>query len=367
MAKANFNSAQKATFDLFGGNPTGETQPDSASDEFRVGRPEKIQQIGIFEIVPDASQPRRALPSAIRAEWNGDPVNLPGLFGDWLAWVGEAFRNLIMAILDGQEIERPEEIEEPEIAALVEIATLAGSIKRDGLMNAITVAKIPGGGYQIESGERRWLAYHLLHHTQGKPFATIPARTVERVDRWRQAAENNTRSDLNAIGKARQFAVLLMDLIGWEQFRPFDEFEHEQGFYSQVADGEAYRIPRGAGERLVAALGLKNGQQLRAYRGLLRLPNDLWKLADDQNWPESVIRQHIAADTVSIDTVSDDSTHETPEDGDLDTPPVVHPVFKKFDRQANWERRQAKQMDRETRNKLALMHEELAKQLRSMK
>ena len=303
-----FSDAQKATFGLFGGDPNGNAAPvDDISNQFKSGRSEKIQQIGIFDIAPDVSQPRRAMPSEIRAGWDGNPVNLPALYGDWLVWVGEEYRTLVTAILSGEEVERPAVDAQPvaEIAALIEIATLAGSIKRDGLMNPITVAKLPDGGYQIESGERRWLAYHLLHHTFGKDFSTIPARVVESVNRWRQAAENNTRSDLNAIGRARQFAVLLMDLIGWERFAAFDQFDNEQDFYAQIADGEAFRVPRGTGEKLVAALGLKSSTQLRQYRALLRLSPEVWRRADDESLVESRIRELIG-DSVTIVTVEDE-------------------------------------------------------------
>jgi len=56
---------------------------------------------------------------------------------------------------------------------------------------------------------------------------------------------------LNAIAKARQFALLLMDLHGADHFDPFNAFEHEQDFYAQVADGTQWRIPRGKGEVLL--------------------------------------------------------------------------------------------------------------------
>lgn len=302
------SSLQQDTADLF-----GKPAPASAStenDELRRGRRERVEQINILDIQPDLTQPRRVLPSIIRAGWDGQPASLMTLFNDWRAWAKqENWLTLIDAVLDGEEVERPDDVP-AEFAALLEIASLAASIRRDGLMNPVTLAKLPDNRYQIESGERRWLAYHLLYATTNETqWQQIPARLVGEVNRWRQAAENNTRADLNAIGKARQFAVLLMDLLTaeGEQFAGFDQFQNEQDFYAQVADGESCRIPRGKGELLLTAMGLKNAQQLRGYRALLRLPSDLWREADDENWTEARVRRLMGdgnSDTVSTDTVS---------------------------------------------------------------
>lgn len=239
--------------------------------------------INIYLIHPDATQPRRALPTEVRRAWDGSPTSLPVLFMEWMKAI-DGWRSLIVSILNGEEVERPE-IVQPLTAALIEIADLAASIRRDGLTNPITVVR-QGEEYIIETGERRWLAYHLLvAHTGDESWTKIPARVVEQFNRWRQAAENNTRKDLNAIGKARQLAVLLMELIpNAAEFLPLDRFEHEQQFYAQVADGEEFRTPRGKGQLLLSAMGLSHSDQIRQHRALLRLPRDLWDAADDGNW-----------------------------------------------------------------------------------
>jgi hypothetical protein len=298
------NSLRQESADIWGGLPA--VADDNS--ELRTAKKERVEQVNIFDIQPDLTQPRRALPSVIRAAWDGHTATLTGLFSDWRTWAANAgWLPLIDAVLNGEEIERPDNIP-AEISALLDIATLAASIRRDGLMNPVTLAK-QGDRYHIESGERRWLAFHLLYaSTDEARWQQIPARLVGEVNRWRQAAENNTRADLNAIGKARQFAVLLMELIAaeGEQFAGFDAFTSEQDFYAQVADGDAYRIPRGKGELLLNAMGLKNTQQLRKYRALLRLSPELWQLADDENWAEDHINRLLRGDTVSSDTVSND-------------------------------------------------------------
>jgi hypothetical protein len=247
--------------------------------------------ISINQIIPDQSQPRRALPTAVRQVWDGDPATLPHLFHEWINAAPE-YRLMIGQILDGQEGERPAVLP-PLVSALVEIADLAASIRRDGLTNPITAVK-RGEMHVIETGERRWLAYHLLTaHTGEDKWTRIPARIVEQFSRWRQAAENNTRQDLNAIGKARQLAVLLMELVpDAAEFLPIDSWGHEQQFYAQVADGETFRTPRGKGQLLLNAMGLSHPDQIRQYRALLRLSREVWDMADDGNWSIAEINQY---------------------------------------------------------------------------
>lgn len=287
-----------------------------AIDEQLFGSLQKIDShrqmaspVNIHEIFPDPTQPRRALPHKVRkeAQWQGDLGRMGELFDTWVDLVNqergvESFN--ITQYLDqkdlgsNEDIDRPSEIG-PIERLLVELIELATSIRNDGLTNPITVIQIGSRQYQLETGERRWLAYHLLYlHTQDDAYSKVSARIVDKKNIWRQAAENNARANLNAISKSRQFAVLLMDLLQEENslnFTPFAQFSHEQGYYAQVADGAEFRIPRGKSERLIDATGLKSGKQLREYRGLLRLPTRVWDMADDLNWTERFIRDLMTA------------------------------------------------------------------------
>ncbi len=265
-----------------------------------------VQPVDINLIYPDMTQPRRALPSIARRAWNGDPAQLPVLFANWLAYKPE-YKPLLLDILNGVEMERPQVLPS-DVAALAEIVELAASIRRDGLTNPITVVQ-NGDHYVIETGERRWLAYHLLvYHTGEDQWTRIPARIVDVFSRWRQAAENNTRQDLNAIGKARQLAVLLMELLREQHtFQPLHTVEHEQDFYAQVAEGNDFRVPRGKSELLLNAMGLSHSSQLRQYRALLRLDRVIWETADDENWTENRCRDFLQ----DVDTDTDVTVSQT--------------------------------------------------------
>ncbi len=265
-----------------------------------------IETLDIFGIFPDPTQPRRAVPSTIRldAAWDGTADTLPRVFEVWLTAIekerGEPF-DLEGHLHATSETPRSDENHEtddtgPMEMAFLKLTDLAGSILREGLTNPITVAR-QGEHYQLETGERRWLAYTLLYmQLEDEIWRHIPARLVNKVDIWRQAAENNARSDLNAISRARQLAVLLMDLRREhynDEFQPYENLvtdKSDRAYYAQVANGEVYRVPRGTGEKLLAATGLKDASQIRQYRRLLELPDIVWQIADDLSWTENHLR-----------------------------------------------------------------------------
>lgn len=268
---------------------------------------DKIYQVAINLIKPDMMQPRRVVPSAVRQDSDGSPGNMLDTWFRMVEFERGSRLPLEKYIFSG-ETDRSNEDAEPETgeleASLLKLVDLAASIHRDGLSNPISVAPTENNQFVIETGERRWLAYHLLDtFLEGDAYNKIPCRKVEEISLWRQAAENNARDNLNAISRARQLAVLLMDVHGWDHFQPLTSFEYEQDFYAQVADGNEWRVPRDKGEQLVNAMGLKNTVQIRQYRNLLRATHDLWQHADDTDMPERQIRDIMSAPSVTKVTV----------------------------------------------------------------
>jgi hypothetical protein len=271
----------------------------------------KVQLLPIDVVYPDFAQPRRAIPSTIRKYWQASPSyeSMSYIFEMWLKEItiekqGKQFD--LQAYLEGKETERaPVQWNEEQAlseklnvghleSAFLKIVSLASSIKRDGLTNPITIIQ-RGTYYAIETGERRWLAYHLLNwFYSNSEWQKIPARIMNNLSIWRQATENNARADLNAIAKARQLALIIMDLYTSEfgtQFRPFEIYKNEQAFYAQVADPIRYKIPYGKGELVLNAMGFENKSTIKRYRDLLALPPEVWTRSDDNNVPESVLRQ----------------------------------------------------------------------------
>jgi ParB-like chromosome segregation protein Spo0J len=267
---------------------------------------ERLKAIDIFTIEPDPQQPRRAMPSAVRAHWNGDPRTIGDLFAVWWQLVqderGKEF-SLPAYLVEQDEITHSDRLDDPGPieAALLEVIDLAVSIRRDGLANPITVVPLPTDKlmperYRLETGERRWLAHHLLYQffesvEERERWIKIQAREMKTVSVWRQAAENSARQNLNAIGKARQFAILLMDL--WERdekdpktFKPMSAFGTERAYYAQAAN---LSLPYGKREMLLKIMGVKSAAELTRCRKLLTLPDEMWVRGDDQNLSQDVL------------------------------------------------------------------------------
>jgi len=274
----------------------------------------RAKSIDLSRIQPDVMQPRRAVPFRLRQYWNGTSEGVHQLMTMWLREIeierGRPFD--VMSYLLSQSTDRaPMDIREDELeqvassglgaleAVLMPIVDLATSIKRDGLTNPISVVA-QGDGFVIETGERRWLAYHVLDmffSDDDSDWSKIPARIVDERNIWRQASENNTRQDLNAIAKARQFSLLLMDLYGFDRFSALQDFANERDFYAQVVDSQAFRVPYGKGEMVLNAMGFEHKSALVRHRQLLMLSPEAWMLADDLNCPEGVLRSVVQADS----------------------------------------------------------------------
>lgn len=87
-----------------------------------------------------------------------------------------------------------------------ELASLAESIRMHGIIQPLTVRKLPSGFYQIIAGERRWRAARLAG------LKEVPALVIEADDR--KAAElamieNLQREDLNPIEEAAGYQTLI--------------------------------------------------------------------------------------------------------------------------------------------------------------
>jgi len=307
---------------LMGGDQPALTlaEPDAYSDEgFQpaIGRTMKARPIPITSILPDPAQPRRAVPSAARAAWNGtaDAASIQIML---LAWVQLAEHELgeplhvYVAEAPPENFKQiaVEEATTPIAFKLLKLADIANDIFDRGLNDPISVNALEGGGYRIEYGERRWLAHWWLYLvTRDEKWTRINAFVRDDFSVWRQASENGARQQLNAIALARQLARLLMDIYKDTPFQSYADLvppnAPDRAYYAQVADGDEFRIPRGWGEKIAAAMGLPNTQMLRQYRALLRLPDNIWTQGDDQSWPEGMLRPH----TVSRDTVSNPDGH----------------------------------------------------------
>ena len=127
----------------------------------------------------------------------------------------------------------------PEEILLRDLVTLAVTIRDDGQVNPLTVVDITEGVtrlYRIETGERRyWASWLLRDFIPGYtgdgmiPCIVIPAH---QASPFRQAKENTARSGLTAVAMARQAALLMLTIHGYEI--PSDAVTYD--FYRQALE-----------------------------------------------------------------------------------------------------------------------------------
>jgi hypothetical protein len=264
-----------------------------------TGRGLKVVSIVLDRIQPDPAQPRRVLPESIRDEFLMGHINARQALERWEAIVAEEAaragrpRPDWKALLTRNPEDRSEDAFDidtpgqsgPEEDMLRSIVATASTIRHGGQVSPITVVEIDGGSsFRIETGERRFWAYHWLDTWVGDEFDQIQCIVVEESSPWRQAAENTSREGLSAMAMARQLATLLLDLyeISPDYTRPIPNDWYRQAL--------KYRVPRGEGSNLRAALGGIERSQFSRLQALLRLPDAVWELADRYRLEERRLR-----------------------------------------------------------------------------
>lgn len=89
-----------------------------------------------------------------------------------------------------------------------ELDSLADSIRMHGIIQPLTVRRLPSGFYQIIAGERRWRAARLAGLTD------VPVVVIEADDKKAMELaliENLQRADLNPIEEAQGYQQLMTD------------------------------------------------------------------------------------------------------------------------------------------------------------
>lgn len=267
--------------------------------------------IDIMKISANKTQPRRPIPMLIRGDWDGSPTKVIDLF-ERLRLIAEqkAGQQIpVLDILNGRAEDFEPETKHSHFTKYMGLLNLAHSILRNGLENPISVLR-HGSGYIIESGEHRWLAYHILNHFIGDDWSKIPA--IERKPNnsvWRQVDENNQVYTSNPIEQARALALLYMDCKGGRiDYMSWDDIVVPGGcdriYYAQAREGD---LPRGMGGRIRSAMRMEKTNISYIY-SLLDLfdgqdnavADIIWLRADDEHWSLRTLRgiRKLPLDTV---------------------------------------------------------------------
>ena len=260
-----------------------------------------VERILLEMVRPDPVQPRRVLPETIHVRFHQNQITPTQALRELVQIVQIAARhrgrpfNSLLELLPNADDERDDEPTvnlTPEEQLLRDLVNLAITIRDDGQVNPLTVVDVSQGVtrlFRIETGERRywatWLLRDFLPNYTGDgmiPCIVIPAN---RSSIFRQAKENTARSGLTAVALARQAALLLLTVHGYE----IPAYAVENDFYRQALELDL-RSKREYTDAILSAMGgIKRGQ-FSHLKVLLKLSDEALELADRYNIEEGKLR-----------------------------------------------------------------------------
>jgi hypothetical protein len=261
----------------------------------------RVERILLEMVRPDPVQPRRVLPEHIHVNFHNNRVTPTQALRELVQIVqiaarqrGRPFNNVLELLPNGDD-ERDDEPAvnlSPEETLLRDLVNLAITIRDDGQVNPLTVVDVSQGVtrlFRIETGERRyWATWLLRDFVPGYtgdgmiPCIVIPEK---QSSVFRQAKENTARSGLTAVALARQAALLLLTVHGYE----IPAYAVGNDFYRQALTLDL-RAKREYTEAILSAMGgIKRGQ-FSHLKILLRLSDEALELADRYNLEEGKLR-----------------------------------------------------------------------------
>lgn len=279
------------TEDMLGGEVLAEFQEQGL----------RVERILLELVRPDPIQPRRVLPERIYHAFHDTRLTPTQALRELVQTAQLAARQKgrpfdgLLDLLPNPDDEGDDEQKaplSPEEMLLRDLVNLAVTIRDDGQVNPLTVIDVSQGvtrQFRIETGERRYWATWLLrdfipgYTGDGMiPCIIIPS---EAYSPFRQAKENTARTGLSAIAMARQAALLLLTVHGYEL--PASSVTND--FYRQALELDLRSKQEFTGEILTAMGGISRFY-LSRYKALLRLSDEALELADRHNIDEKKLR-----------------------------------------------------------------------------
>jgi hypothetical protein len=268
----------------------------------------RVERLLLEMVRPDPVQPRRVLPESIHMRFHSNHVTPTQALRELVQIVqiaarqrGRPFNNVLELLPNGDD-ERDDEPAvnlSPEETLLRDLVNLAVTIRDDGQVNPLTVVDVSQGVtrlFRIETGERRywatWLLRDFIPNYTGDgtiPCIIIPER---KSSVFRQAKENTARSGLTAVALARQAALLLLTVHGYE----IPAYAVENDFYRQALDLDL-RSKREYTTAILSAMGGIKRAQFSLIKSLLYLSDEALELADRHHVEEGKLRHVVAVDS----------------------------------------------------------------------
>ncbi len=286
------------TEDILGGEALAEFQEHGL----------RVERILLELVRPDPIQPRRVLPERIYHAFHDNRLTPTQALRELVQMAQLAARQKgrpfdgLLDLLPNPDDEGDDEQKSsvsPEEALLRDLVNLAITIRDDGQVNPLTVVDVSQGvmrQFRIETGERRywatWLLRDFIAGYTGDGMIPCIIIPTESYSPFRQAKENTARTGLSAIAMARQAALLLLTVHGYEL--PASSVTND--FYRQALDLHLRGKPEYAAEVLTAMGGISK-MHFSRYKALLKLSDDALELADRYNLEERRLRYVIGLDS----------------------------------------------------------------------
>ena len=261
----------------------------------------RVERILLEMVRPDPVQPRRMLPENIHLNFHNNRVTPTQALRELVQIVQIAARqrgrpfNNVLELLPNADDEREEDTTvnlSPEETLLRDLVNLAITIRDDGQVNPLTVVDVSQGVtrlFRIETGERRywatWLLRDFIPNYTGDGMIPCIVIASNRSSVFRQAKENTARSGLTAVALARQAALLLLTVHGYEI--PAYAVGHD--FYRQALDLDL-RAKREYTDSILTAMGGFEKAQFSRIKALLKLSDEAMELADRYHIEEFRLR-----------------------------------------------------------------------------
>ncbi len=261
----------------------------------------RVERILLDLVRPDPVQPRRVLPEAIHFAFHSNRLIPTQALRALVQQVQVATRqrgrpfNSVLELLPRADDEAQDEasiVLSPEELLLRDLVNLALTIREDGQVNPLTVVNVSQGvsqQFRIETGERRYWASWLLRDfiPDYRGDSTVPCIVIREKQSsvFRQSRENTSRSGLTAVALARQAALLLLTVHGYEI--PAYAVSHD--FYRQALELDL-RAKREYTDAILSAMGGIERTQFSRIKALLWLSDEALELADRHGIEEYRLR-----------------------------------------------------------------------------
>lgn len=259
----------------------------------------RVERLLLELVRPHPVQPRRVLPERIHQAFHQQQLTPTQALRELIQIVQIAarqrsrpFTNILELLAQPEDENETQGELSPEETLLRDLVNLAVTIRDDGQVNPLTVIDVSEGVshlYRIETGERRYWATWLLRDfipdstSDGTiPCIIVPSKTASV---FRQAKENTSRSGLTAIAMARQVALLLLSVHGFE----IPDYQVNNNFYRQALELDLFN-KREFTDAILSSMGGVGKAQLSRYKALLKLSDEAFEMADRHNINERTLR-----------------------------------------------------------------------------